>query len=315
MPVFSVGNLSVGGTGKTPMTQWLCRRLSAHGARVAVLSRGHGGTGSAARVVSSGDGDVRASAAEAGDEPVLLARTLPGVPLLTGKDRRLSGREAMRRFALDALVLDDGFQYWQLARDLDIVLLDARHPFDNGHPLPRGLLREPKRHLRRAGLVVVTRADALDDKGGVGLRAEIASLAPGVPVFFARHQATGLVPARDLSADPVPLSWLCGKTIVAVCGIARPQSFAQTLTLAGATVSRSLVYDDHAAYGQADVKRAEVALREAGAEALVMTEKDAVKWPVGGDVTPYALRIEMQVEGERELMDLVRRQLSIRRPA
>ena len=145
IPIISIGNLTVGGTGKTPMTQWLCRRLVSENKRVAVLSRGHGGTSQSVRLVSGLDGKVRLSAADAGDEPNLLAQTLPGVPVLVGKDRRLSGREALRLFDLDVLVLDDGFQFWQLARDLDIVLLDARRPFDNGFPLPRGLLREPKR--------------------------------------------------------------------------------------------------------------------------------------------------------------------------
>ena len=196
--ILSIGNLTVGGTGKTPMTQYLCRCLQAHGKRVAILSRGHGGESQSVRLVSDLTGPVLLSAAEAGDEPVLLARTLPGVPVLVGKDRRLSGREALRRFGLDALVLDDGFQFWQLQRDLDIVLLDARCPFDNGFSLPRGLLREPKRHLRRAGIVVATRSGGLTVPERESLIAQIRDLAPNAPLFFADHRAVGFVPVADL---------------------------------------------------------------------------------------------------------------------
>jgi len=298
--VISVGNLTVGGTGKTPLAQWLCRGLVSGGRRVAVLSRGHGGTGTGVCVVSDQEGAVFVTSEEAGDEPTLLARTLPGVPVLVGKDRRLSGREALRRFALDALVLDDGFQYWQLARDLDIVLLDARRPFDNGHPLPRGLLREPKRHLARAGVVIVTRADCLDGAGREQLRARIARLAPGVSVFFARHRPVGLVPVADLAAEPLSLSWLCGKSVVALSGIAQPQSFHDALTGAGAGIARALTFEDHARYTPAEAEAARRAVAECGAEALIMTEKDAVKWPTlkEQDMPVYALRIEMQVEDE-----------------
>lgn len=314
IPIVSVGNLSVGGTGKTPMTQLLCRRLQAEGRRVAVLSRGHGGEGTSVRVVSDANGDVLLDASEAGDEPVLLARTLPGVPVLVGKDRRLSGREALRRFALDVLILDDGFQYWQLARDLDIVLLDARLPFDNGFPLPRGLLREPMRHLRRAGVIVVTRADCLEHEGRVSLRARLAALAPEADVYFARHQATGLVPVHDLSAMPRPLEMLSGKRVFALSGIAQPQSFARTLTTAtGAQIARHFVYDDHAVYGPAIVKSVQQAARETGADALVMTEKDAVKWPLSGqtgDIPAHALRIEMAVEDEAQFLAAVQNLLS-----
>ncbi len=300
VPVISIGNLTVGGTGKTPMTQWLCRGLTAQGRRVAVLSRGHGGTGVDVRVVSDTAGALYAMPEEAGDEPVLLARTLTGVPVLTGKDRRQSGREALRRFALDALVLDDGFQYWQIARDLDIVLLDARRPFDNGYPLPRGLLREPKRHLARAGMVVVTRADAVSEAAREELRGQIADLAPGAEVFFARHCPVGVASVDGFAEEPLPLSWLCGKSVVALAGIAQPQSFYETLTSSGANVVRELTYSDHARYAAADVDAAQRAVQESGAAVLIMTEKDAVKWPPQGlDACPvYALRIAMQVEDE-----------------
>jgi tetraacyldisaccharide 4'-kinase len=311
VPVLCVGNLTVGGTGKTPMTQYLCRCLQAQGKRVAILSRGHGGESQSVRLVSGQAGPVLLSAPEAGDEPVLLARTLRGVPVLVGKDRRLSGREALRRFGLDALVLDDGFQFWQLYRDLDIVLLDACRPFGNGFPLPRGLLREPKRHLRRAGMIVATRAGRLTASEREHLTTQIRVLAPDAPLFFADHRAVGVAPAADPSASLLPLSALTGKRIFAVSAIAQPQSFWETLTReAHAQVAGCQVWDDHYKIGLEDAQIVIGAAQSVGAEALVMTEKDAVKWPVSAEVgraeldglPVYALRIEMAVENEDEFL-------------
>ena len=305
VPVISVGNLSVGGTGKTPMTQLLCRLLQASGRRVAVLSRGHGGEGHSVRLVSGTDGGALLPANQVGDEPHLLARTLPGVPVFVGKDRRLSGREALRQFGLDALILDDGFQFWQLGRDLDIVLLDARRPFGNGFPLPRGLLREPKRHLRRAGLVVATRAGGLGPEGRETLAAQVHALAPNAPLFFADHRAAGLIPADDLSAPIRPASELHGRRVFAVSAIAQPLSFIETLEReVGAEVVGRLAWDDHHKISPDDARAALDAAVRAGAEAVVMTEKDAVKWPFAAEVgrPVYALRVEMALEDEAGFM-------------
>lgn len=312
VPTVSIGNLTVGGTGKTPMTQLLCRTLAAKGKRAAVLSRGHGGAGAGVRLVSDGQGTVLLGAEDAGDEPLLLARTLPNVPILVGKDRRASGREALSRFALDALVLDDGFQYWQLARDLDIVLLDACRPFHNGYSLPRGLLREPKRHLRRAQMVVVTRSESLDGAGRDALSREVSRLAPDIEVYWARHQAQGFVPADDLTGALLPIDALHGRRVVALSGIAQPGSFARSLTNdAGVQIARHLIYPDHARYGLEAVSAAQAAIKAGGASALVMTEKDAVKWPARNTlpVPVYALRTSMQVEDEARWAASVMRRL------
>ena len=333
VPVVSIGNLTTGGTGKTPMTQMLCRRLADTGRRVAILSRGHGGRGRGVRLVSdangniarsaadAGDeplllalvsdanGNIARSAADAGDEPLLLAGALPGVPVLVGKDRRQSGREALRRFALDVLVLDDGFQFWQLARDLDIVLLDARRPFDNGYPLPRGLLREPARHLSRAGLVVVTRADALDAAGRETLCARIAALSPAAPVYFARHAARGLVPVGVFGAPMLPLDTLLGRRVLAWSAIAQPDSFARALAATGAEIVGHIAEADHYAPSVADGERVQRRMREVQADVLVMTEKDAVKWPSLSGFPVYALRVEMQVEDEARFLAAVTRRL------
>lgn len=308
VPVISIGNLSVGGTGKTPMTQFLCRQLAGQGKRVAVLSRGHGGSSQSVRLVSDTGGWLLLSAQDAGDEPVLLALTLPGVPVVVGKDRRLSGREALRLFDLDVLVLDDGFQFWQLARDLDIVLLDARRPFDNGYPLPRGLLREPKRHLSRAKVVAITRSSVLPPARRGELTAAVAALAPEARLFFADHRASGLVPADALSAPLLPLSGLSGMPIAAVSAIAQPQSFRDTLTRStGGVIVYQKAWDDHEAITAAEAEAVIRGAEQAGAEALVMTEKDAVKWPFSPlcALPLYALRIEMALEDEAGFMKAV----------
>ncbi|MBC8135678.1 MAG: tetraacyldisaccharide 4'-kinase, partial [Fibrella sp.] len=166
VPVVSIGNLSSGGTGKTPATAFVAGCLREAGKRVVILSRGHGGLAERGKdpvIVSEGDGK-HLSPVVAGDEPVLLAGLLPDVPIIVCRDRRKSGQLAVERFAPEVILLDDGLQYWQLHRDLDIVLLDARRPFDNGFVLPRGLLREPPSHLSRAGLVILTRADRVTDR-------------------------------------------------------------------------------------------------------------------------------------------------------
>ncbi len=319
VPVVSIGNLSVGGTGKTPMTQWLVERLQEEGRRVAVLSRGHGGSSQSVRLVSDDAGNVLLSARDAGDEPHLLAATLPGTPILVGKDRRESGRAALRRFDLDVLVLDDGFQFWQLARDLDIVLLDARRPFANGHALPRGLLREPKQNLRRAEVVVATRAGELDAAARAALIGEVARLAPYASVFFADHRAVGFVPAHDLSAPFLPLERFQGRPVSAACAIARPDSFRQTLERdAGTQVLGITVWDDHHPLTGEDAARVLADAARAGAEAVVVTEKDAVKWAAActpdAGLPVYALRVAMAVEEEAGLLAAVNEKIAPRPP-
>jgi tetraacyldisaccharide 4'-kinase len=309
IPVISIGNLSVGGTGKTPLTQWLVGKLESEGIRCAVLSRGHGARHPGVHVV-----DPESDEGE-GDEPLLLARTL-SAPVVVGKDRRQSGREAMRRFGLDAIILDDGFQYWQLARDLDIVLLDAARPFHNGHALPRGLLREPAAHLRRAGVVVVTRSESLPQSDRCSLARRITQLAPESAVAFARHAPAALVAVDGSRSIAGGLEGLRGLPVVALSGIAQPDAFRRSLEGVGARVVRHIVYDDHARYGPSDVERARGAVCESGAKMVVMTEKDAVKWPdrdLRGSLF-VALRIEVALEDEQVLMEAVRKVVGPRKP-
>ncbi len=192
VPVISIGNLSSGGTGKTPLTGYIAGRLYEEGFAPCILSRGHGGKLSKNPTqVSDAAGNVLRNPAEIGDEAAALAKQNPHVPVWVGKDRRRSAKASFADSSPGLYILDDGFQYWQIARDLDIVLLDSKRPFDNGYPLPRGLLREPKEHLSRAGMVVITRADRLTGDALCDLERQIELLAPNKPIFRANHVFDG----------------------------------------------------------------------------------------------------------------------------
>ena len=308
VPVISVGNLSSGGTGKTPATALIAGYLQSVGKRVVVLSRGHGGRGeqgSEPRIVSNVE-TVLLSPADAGDEPVLLANLLPGVPVIVCRDRRKSGRLAVQTFAPDVLLCDDGLQYWQLHRDLDIVLLDARAPFDNGYVLPRGLLREPPRHLNRAGVVILTRADRVDADTLRRTVAYISTLtAPGVPVLTATHTPMGWV-RPDNPANLLPVSAFAGKNAVVFSGIADDQAFADTVRGLGVRVQNVVSFGDHHAYTADDLQRIAALSAETGY--AIATEKDLVKVTTlpGADAVPLAaLRIALKVDNADALFERV----------
>jgi len=280
-PVVSVGNLTVGGTGKTPMAIRVAGMLRDRGIRPAVLSRGYGGRSAAPVLVVSDGGRILAGPDEAGDEPVLIARCLPGVPVLAGAKRAVTGRYARENFGADVLVLDDGFQHRWIRRDLDIVLLDSRAPLGNGFLLPRGPLREPPDSLERAGVVAFTRSGETAPPPDKGL----AAILRGRPVLRTRIRPVKLVTA---DGTEMPLSRLAGKRVFAFAGIARPDSFRQTLQGLGADIAGFRALPDHHRYGAEDVRRIERAFDETGAEILVTTEKDGVK--LSGPV-PFSRRL------------------------
>ena len=306
VPVISVGNLTVGGTGKTPMTHWIASQLQTEGFRPVVLSRGHGGSLSKGTAQVSDDaGHVLLNAAEAGDEAALLAKLLPGVPVFIGKDRRASARAAFEKFQPDLFLLDDGLQYWQLARDLDVVLLDSRQPFGNGWTLPRGTLREPKQHLRRSGMVVVTRADLASQDELAAVKKAVQTLAPKASVYPASHRFAELRPLNESAArQGTP------KLALPVCGIAQPDSFFNMLSSAAlpATTER-LALDDHAVYDKRTVSLIKGKLDKCGADSIVTTEKDGVKLPLGEmDMPLYAAVMRLEIERADEFRaELMRR--------
>jgi tetraacyldisaccharide 4'-kinase len=297
VPVISVGNLTVGGTGKTPMTLRVCEFLRERGVKVCVLSRGYRGGHEHGAAVVSDERRVLLDAKAAGDEAHMLATMLPGVPVVAGKDRRVTGRLAVEQFAPDVLVLDDGMQFYQLHRDLDIVLLDASRPFDNGWTFPRGLLREPPSHLRRAHCVVITNADRATPEELDALKARVKRIAPGLPVFSARYGIEDLR-ALDRSATQ-PAAWLDGRKVAAFCALGSPGGFREQLERAGAEVVHWTVFPDHHAATVGELNEIIAGACGAGAEAIVVTEKDAVKLPpLGRPLTFYALRARLHLDDE-----------------
>lgn len=272
--VISIGNLTVGGTGKTTSCLAVADYLHRQGRRVAVLSRGYRGAGErSTRIVSEGAGP-EVGVQVAGDEPYLMAQALPEVRVLVGRDRRQTGRLAVDKLAADTIVLDDGFQYQRLARDLDIVLVDALLPFGYDFLVPRGLLREPVSHLARAEAVWLTHSDLVRRDDLDAIRARVEAVAPGARVWETRHAPVGL---RSIAGDiRYPPDSLRGIRVCALSSLGSPTAFERSLERLGAEVIPAR-FPDHHPYTPQEVR--EVALREDRAEWIVTTEKDAVRLP------------------------------------
>jgi tetraacyldisaccharide 4'-kinase len=273
--VICIGNLTTGGTGKTPAVLLAAETLRRRGHDVAVLSRGYGRTAPKDEVTVLLDGqsvDWR----RCGDEPWMIHQSLLGlgVPVLVCPDRAKAGTLAVKMYGSRVLLLDDGFQHLAMHRDLDVVLVNARDPFGGRRLLPAGDLREPLSALRRAQLVVITHADRVTAPELAALRAEIEALHPGVPVLEAAHHPDHVL---DVRADKkLPLPHLKGKAVAALSGIGDPLSFETQLEALGAAVAQRWRYPDHHAYSERDLRSAEE-LR--GALPLVTTFKDFARFP------------------------------------
>ena len=270
--VISIGNLTLGGTGKTPAVEYAVRTLALLGARPAVVSRGYGRRSTGVRVVADGR-SVLLAPRDAGDEPFLLARRLPGVPVVVGANRYAAACLAVSRFGASAVVLDDGFQNRSLVKDLEIVLVRAENPWGNGRLFPAGPLREPVDALARAHLIVVSGAAGPDAVASVA--AVAARHAPGVPVLAAEHEPVECWEARRLT--PEPARALTGKRLLGFAGIAWPDDFRRTLEALGVDLAGFAAFPDHCWYGRGDLDRLAARAVAAGAEGLVTTEKDWVR--------------------------------------
>ncbi len=309
MAIASVGNLSLGGTGKTPCVRWLARHAVRDGLRPAIVARGYGGSGSAAGLVVSDGSQVLAGAREAGDEPIEHARALPGVPIVIGRDRHRAVRRA-RELGANLVILDDGFGFWSLARECDLVLLDARAPFGNGRLLPRGRLREEPGALARAHAIVLTRADLASAEQLAQSRQAVA-LSSSAPLWTARHAPRELF--DEHSRQPRPLQVLEGAPVLALSALAGNRLFVRTLEEAGARVVAKVARGDHHAWSRSEIVRAVGQARQAGARAIVTTGKDAAKidpaWAQGIEL--WSLRVELEIERGEELWLLVRSRLGL----
>ena len=265
-PVISVGNIAVGGTGKTPVTAYIARQLLAQGVRVVVLSRGYGGSREGQTAIVSDGKSLLLTADECGDEPFLLARTIPDLMVVIGPDRHTAGLLALGSLNPDVFLLDDGFQHLRLRRDLNILLLDYWRPFGNGWTLPAGLLREPPSATRRADLVIQTRCPA-----GV----EVTGLVSARPHCSARHLLADVIPFTG--GEVHSLDALRGKKLLAFAGIAEPDGFFTGLREHGLNLVATLNFPDHAVYDGVALLEIADQLRTSGADLAVTTEKDGVK--------------------------------------
>ncbi len=266
-PVISVGNLTVGGTGKTPVTIHIARFLISKGIRPAVLSRGYGGSLEGNNAVVSDGHQILLTPAECGDEPFLLASSVPGLMVVIGADRHAAGQLAMRELQPDIFILDDGFQHLKLHRDLNILLMDYHRPMGNGWTLPVGLLRELPGAQARADLLILTRAPEQTETA--------IQSATGKTVLTAGHRLSGLVP---ISGGPLlEFDRFKGRKVLAFAGIAEPEPFFQALAEQGLQVVARIPFPDHAAYDENQIEQLMGAFAASGAELAVTTEKDGVK--------------------------------------
>ena len=318
--VISIGNVTAGGTGKTPVTEIFARTLAAEGRKVAILSRGYRRKEAPwwmrmftqvvtpPLVVSDGRRVLRDSA-EGGDEPYMLASNLPGVAVVVDRDRVKAGRYAVKRLGCDTIILDDGFQYQRLKHSVEVVLVDATNPFGNGNMLPRGILREPARNLGRADIIFLTKC-----RGDVSaVREEIRRYNQTAEIVECTHAPKSL---KDVwSREEFPLSWLEGKTVCTLSGIASPKGFENSLRRLGAKVVWCERYADHHRYDSSEVLYALNRTADMGADALVTTEKDAVRFPrfEAVPVKCLYLRIAIEILSGAESFDQVINRICFRR--
>lgn len=321
--VVSIGNITAGGTGKTPVTEVFARTLSAKGRKVAILSRGYRSKSkplkekildlfrskkyeTPPRVVSEGRGEVLLDSYMAGDEPYMLAKNLPDVLVLTDKDRVKSGRYAIRKYGVDTLIMDDGFQHLHLKPKINIMLVDSTNPFSNHELLPRGLLREPIKNMRRADFIFLTKSN-----GGKHLRhlkSFISKHNPRAEIIECTHKPQYL--RNLLTNEDLPLSELKGKKITSISGIAVPESFENFLTGFGAELIHKERYADHHKYTRSEIVDFLDKSKELGAEMVLTTEKDAVRFPdlESHPVPTLYLRVEIDIlSGEESFKDAISR--------
>jgi tetraacyldisaccharide 4'-kinase len=307
-PVISVGNLTVGGTGKTPMVVWLARFLADHGWRVGIVSRGYGGVESGGVIIVSDGESILADSELSGDEAQLLARRLPGIPVFCSTKRVKAGKVAVEEFKCEILILDDGFQHRYLARDLDVVMLDARSPFGNGRLFPRGIMRERDSALARAQVLVLSRFDHSEDalKG----REDLLREWPDKRIARAAHRPVRLFAAADQRERP--LSSLKDSSLAAFAGIGRPDDFFKTVQSLGARLVYAAALPDH---HPITPELLSSLVREASGlkpELWLTTEKDWVRLPhlvpEGMELWVVAVEVDLEEDG-LQLTTAVRRVL------
>lgn len=292
--VISVGNITVGGTGKTPMTMYMARLMQDMGYKVAVVSRGYKGRAEKKGAVVSDGKRICLSPRDAGDEPYMMAGALAGIPVLVGRNRYEAGRMAVEKFGVDAIILDDGFQHLALKRDVDLVLLDQQRPWGNGHLLPRGTLREAPKALKRADAAILISTEAEPEAIGqqkTERQSKHETLLSQIRCFQATKvlRVDRVVTAANSSLKNAPqadLKLLRGRRVVAFSGLADNKAFLRALSEAGCQLVQAFGFDDHHWYHQSDIDQIIAAAESSQADLLVTTAKDYARnlekqhWPI-----------------------------------
>jgi len=317
--VISIGNITVGGTGKTPMTIYVAQKLQQRGARVAVVSRGYrGGAEKSGGIVSDGQ-NLLMNADRAGDEPYLMASRLQGIPVVVGKKRYEAGLRAIREFHPDIIVLDDAYQHLKLKRDINLILLDHDRPFGNFYLLPRGTLREPPAALARATACILTRSPQATDQEAPDRCSGIKSVIPQLPVFRSFHAPyfylvkSGLSTPVDKISEflpPAKLDEFKQHRVFGFSGIARNDDFQRTVGEAGFNAAGYCDFADHHRYSRKDMEDIEQAAQAAGANCLITTEKDHARitrqMPLSMDLLVVGVRIGFCGDGD-EFISFIQR--------
>jgi tetraacyldisaccharide 4'-kinase len=301
--VISVGNVTLGGSGKTPFVLYLARKLKVKGINFAILTRGY-------KRRSKGTKELKRSESpdfkweEAGDEPSLLSSYLPETPIIIGKDRYNSGKIAQAKYQTDILVLDDGFQHWRLKRDLDIVMVDATVDLSQERLFPEGRLREPLSSLKRADLLVLTRVNQSVHRDN--MRKILQKFNPQAPILESIMEITSIINWRDKTE--INLNQLRGKKVLAFCGIGNPFSFEKTLRSLGVEILNDFFFLDHYIYSIKDLLSLEEERRKAGTDYLITTEKDSIRLPdtEKQNIPLLVVKVELKiVSGEEKLWEIL----------
>lgn len=296
-PVISVGNITAGGTGKTPCVIMMARMLQSHGFKPAILSRGYGGSSTKSVNIVADGKNILLDSKTAGDEPFLMAQSLRSIPIIVGPQRIKTGKTAINRFGANVLICDDAMQHRQIFRDINLVLLDSQDPLGNGHILPRGKLREPIAGLKRASAFLLTRNDETPKTDSINKK---LSQIGNIPVFTSIHKLKDVI--KGDYSDKWPIADLKGKKVCAFCGIAKPDSFKKSLLAAQAHILSFDTFPDHHNYSRAELEIIKNKFYKNKADLIITTQKDGMrlqKFPEFLNMV-YMLSIELEIIPSRE---------------
>ena len=278
--VISVGNITLGGTGKTPLVEMICRILKQQGKRIAILTRGY-----------------KRRDLAAADEPAMLRRNLPGTAVIVDEDRVRAAAKASEDYGVNTVVLDDGFQQWKIKKDLDIVAIDVTNPFGNLRLLPRGILREPLSSLKRASVLVLTKANLTSSNQEI--KQLLGKINSQASIFEAIHKPVAFYQLNTSDEKSLSLDKFQGRGVGLVCGIADPASFENIISKLGAKIELSYKFPDHYEYRREDLDRIEAGARQNGVNTIITTEKDSIRFSRleyrFSGIDYYVLRIELKI--------------------